>query len=426
MPLIISEPVAVQIIAAERDRRGTDSGLKNFARVVLGAHTEQASRLVREADRYAGGTPLEGLELHAHDEPDVQVTREVEGRELNLVLKADRLPVTTFEELVSFFEIDLERWQPRSQRYNFWGSSDNPQFQVRADFVERPYQGLAARDREAVREFAAQFAPDLPDLEWFDSSGESCGRLLEIMVADLHAAKFVENRYDLEESLYRMRDGIKRILRRANVDGIEHIALVFNGDTFNDDGRNRTTTKGTPQESEGRWQTVFSRIREEISEVAVLCGYVAPTTLYILPGNHDRERAYYLQDALSGWLSKHPHIEVVTDFEDRAYIDWGVATIGLTHGDEAKPPDLAMTLLRETDPTGKHVWEWHLGHIHTRRIDELHGVTLRRFRSPSEADEWHRKRTFSHNTKDIVGIIWDRELGQVAEYPVAFLTDARG
>jgi predicted phosphodiesterase len=424
MSLLTSERTAVEILANLYLQRGSDSGLNNFARTVLGAHAEQAKRLAILAKKVGDGEiDLDALDLDAgrEEHPEVRTTREVNGKELNFSLKTNRLPITTFDELVEFFEVDLEQWQPVSQQFNFWGSEASPNFQVKAVFQERPYQRIKALDREAFREFAKTFALGVPDKEHVAPLPE--GNLLEIVVADLHASKFVEGSYDLESSISRLREATLSILRRANVDGIERIAFVYNGDTINDDNSKRTTTAGTPQESEGRWQTVFRRIRETIAELALQARYFAPVDIYIIPGNHDAERSFYLQDALWAYFANTDDITVHIEFENRAYIDWGVATIGLAHGDGIKPQDLAMTMLRETDPRGKHVWEWHLGHIHTRRIDEIHGVTLRRFRSPSDDDTWHRHKALNHNGKDIVALLWNKGRGQVAEYPYCFVGD---
>jgi len=424
MALLTSERTAVKILANLYLQRGSDEGLNNFARTVLGAHAEQAKRLAAIAKRVGDGVAdLDDFDLGdgGGKGPETQITKEVNGKELNFSLKADRLPITTFDELVEFFEVDLEQWQPVFQHFNFWGSEASPNFQVKVSFKERPYQRIRALDREAFREFAKTFALEAPNKEHVTPSPE--GNLLEIVVADLHASKFVEGSYDLESSIFRLREAVLSILRRANVDGIERIAFVYNGDTINDDNSKRTTTAGTPQESEGRWQTVFRRIRETIAELALQAHYFAPVDIYIIPGNHDAERSFYLQDALWAYFANIDDITVHTDFENRAYIDWGVTTIGLAHGDGIKPQDLAMTILRETDSRGKYIWEWHLGHTHTRRIDELHGVTLRRFRSPSDDDTWHRHRAFNHNGKDVVALLWNKERGQVAEYPYCFVGD---
>jgi predicted phosphodiesterase len=418
LALITTERTAVQILVNEYRQRDDLFGLNNFARTVLGAHAEQAKRLAGWAVDV-----INGVEPSIPDETEdtIQVSKQVDGKTLNLSLKADHLPITTYEELVEFFEIDTERWRPTTQRFNFWGNGDSPNFQVRAEFREVEYQGLRAEDREAFRQWAEGHALPRHDLNFY--LPEKTGNLLEIMLADLHVGKFVEGSYDVDIAIERTREAVLSILRRATVDGVERIALVLNGDTFNDDNGRRTTTKGTPQQSTGRWQSIYQRVRELVTELALTASRLAFVDIYVISGNHDKERSFYLADGLHGSLANYrDRITVHTETERNA-IDWGRCLIGLMHGDGLKPVDIAFSVLREYPTTGKDIIEVHLGHQHTRREDEIHGVLLRRFRTPSEDDDWHRENLYCHNVKSIVGILWNKERGEIANYPFTFVGD---
>lgn len=409
MPLITDERTAVQILMREYGQREDEAGLNNFARVVLGAHAEQAKRLANMA--------LSGKLPDLPPEDDVTVTRTIEGRELSITLKADRLPITSYQELVDFYEIDTDRWQPTQQTFNFWGSDAAPNFQVKAAFREVEYRGLTDADRQETRDWYAALDPGWEPVDpWV---GES-GNLLEIVVSDLHADKATAAGTTLEQHLHRVRVAVGAILERS--EGFEEVALVFLGDTFDHEG-NGMTTSGTPQAVQGTSRETYVRIRDFIGQMAVLCASVAPTTLYVLSGNHDRERSFYALDSLAGLLSKHENITVAPD-ASRAAIDWGVNLVGLWHGDRQKPVDIAMTLLREFDTRGKKVLEVHLGHEHTRREDELHGVLLRRFRTPTPDNEWATEKLFNHNTKSITGILWNKDRGVIAEYPFTFVGES--
>ena len=95
------ERTAVQILM-DLGRNYPAVATANFARLVLGAHSEQARRLAGMAERNELPPPAAGGE-------DVTVTREIEGRELSISLKAGKLPITSFQELVDFYGIDLKR-----------------------------------------------------------------------------------------------------------------------------------------------------------------------------------------------------------------------------------------------------------------------------------------------------------------------------
>src|SRR5690606_32412523 len=117
---IPSERDAVRILVNRIERDG-EGGLKNFARTVLGAHSEQARRLAEAAIAvHAGERDLASLDFRDSGIENVTVSTEVDGRELNVQLKADALPITTYEELVEFYGIDTDVWVPTEQSFSFW------------------------------------------------------------------------------------------------------------------------------------------------------------------------------------------------------------------------------------------------------------------------------------------------------------------
>jgi hypothetical protein len=410
LPLLTDERTAVQILINEAAQRGPE-GLNNFARTILGAHAEQAKHLATCA--------REGTLPPASDSETVTVTRTIEGREMAVSLKADKLPITSYEELVEFYEIDTDRWQPVKQVFNFWGSDASPHFQVKAEFREVEYKGLVEADREKVRDWYAQLAPQ----EWGPCQAQDeSENLLEIVISDLHADKPSTDGSGLEEHLQRIRGGVRGLLSRAKAHGVARIALVFLGDTFEHEG-DGLTSNGTRMETHGDPRESYRKVRDCIGQLTAQAAELAPVDLYVLSGNHDKERAWYAVDSLHGLFANHERVTVHTDTR-RAAIDWGINLIGLWHGDRQKNVDIAMTLLREFDTRGKHVLEVHLGHEHSRREDEIHGVLLRRFRSPTPDNAWAADNLFNHSGKSITGILWSRDRGEIATYPVNFVGDA--
>lgn len=412
MPLITNERTAVQIL---RDLSTAYPSIAqaNFAREVLGAHSAQARNLAFMAERGELPPPPEADE-------NITITREIEGRDLSITLKAGKLPITSFEELVDFYEIDLKRWEPFSQHFNFWGSEACPNFQVKASFREREYHALCAEDRQNTRDWYSKHALEAPT--WSQGAlVPPAGRLLEIVVSDLHADQRTTTNTTIADHLVRARYGIREAMSRASAIGFDRIALVFLGDTFNHDGLG-TTTNGTPQESLGSSREAYLAIRDFIAEMTIALSVVAPVDLYVLSGNHDRERAFYAVDSLHGLLRKYERISVCLDTE-RAVIDWGTNLIGLWHGERQKNTDIAMSLLRENDTLGKEHLEVHLGHVHTRREDEIHGVLLRRFRTPTPETPWSDRHLYAHNLKSITGILWDQDEGEIASFPVTLPAD---
>lgn len=416
MPLKTDESTAT-LLAADliRKKDGSTDGVNSALRK-LGAHSEQASKLTQAGlDLY---NLSRGWDALADEEPaNVQVTVQTEQGDLSITLKGDRLPITSFEELVEFYEIDTDIWEPTSKLFNFWGSEKNPNFQVRANFKKNEYNEEVKYDRDAFRAWAKEWSPN-----FFVTKPEDTGRrgMLELVIADLHAGRYV-NELTLEELLLEVREACHTLIDRAYaMKPLGEIHLVVLGDTFNSDNLRGTTTKGTLQVNLPDWREVFSRVRELVSEIAMDAADTckAPVYIHILAGNHDRERSYYLADSLWGYFHKHPLIDVVLSNGIRHYIRWGANLIGLTHGDDVKPSDLVMAMYRDVSTEEVKFPVWHLGHFHTRKEEEIHGVVVKWFRSSNGPSEWEELKAFGHNQKDVVGILFDEVDGEIASLRV--------
>lgn len=405
MPLSVSEDTAISLAVRKIiSNDGDSTGVQTFLRG-LGAHSEQARRLTERAE-----TAYEeslGVEPLGEADRRVNVYVETTQGELNVTLKADRLPITTFEELVEFYDIDTDVWKPSSQLFNFWGSQSNPNFQVKARFVKDEYAETAKYDREAFREWAKSEAPTWDDAFEPIDGGE---HMLELVLSDLHFGKTVND----GDWMAQVESAATHILTRGKDYNIGTVNIVLLGDIFNSEGRRGTTTNGTPQEESPDWRDTFTTARELISRVAqkAYSMFECQVNIVVISGNHDFERSYYLQDSLNAFFAAHPAIDVPLGSGVRAYLKWGTTTIGLSHGDEIKPADLPMLMLREAGVTSNH--QWHLGHFHTRKEQEVQGVLLRYFGTPSNTGEWEMSKGYVGNRKEIVGMIFDQEDGEIA------------
>lgn len=415
MALSISEREATRILIRERLRRGTDEGLQTFARTVLGAHSEQAKHLA-----YMAGFATEAslVEMTFGDEETTEPEFSVVGDTLKL--SHNGYEPLDAEALAVLYKIDLTVWRPDYQTLGFQETASGDKYKLFAKFKYDERAAARQHDREAYRQWAAETAPILPvpqyDLETNPKN------LLEIMIPDLHAGKFIEDRYDVDKALTRLKEGVIKILSRGLVDGIGRIDFVYNGDTFNDDSSLQLTFAGTPQQSAGRRSATFRKVRSLIAELAATaCQFVPEVNVWILPGNHDRDTALNLADSLWSYFAHTPQVTVNIEPKEMEFIEWGINLIGLTHGDGAKSMDLAMNLLREGNTQGKKYFEVHKGHLHTESLSEHHGVFVRGFGSPADnGDDWHTRKFYTHARQSMCGIVWNEENGKVSTHYVNF------
>lgn len=409
MPLEISEDAAISLAVRKiTDGEGDATGVQTYLRS-LGAHSEQARKLtVRAQEAYEESR---SVTPPSEEQRSVSVAVETSQGELNVTLKADRLPITTLDELVEFYEIDTDVWQPASTLFNFWGSEDNPNFQVRARFEKDKYAETAKYDREEFRRWATEIAPLWDRLpRELTSDGE---HMLEIVLSDLHFGKYSND----DEWVGELEAACRELLLRSEDYNVGNVSIVLLGDIFNSEGRRSTTTKGTPQNDSPDWRGTFTSARQVLARIAgeAYNTFECPVNIIVIAGNHDFERSYYLQDSLHAFFYRHPAIDVHLSPGIRSYLRWGNTTIGLAHGDGLKSSELPLLMFRESDAAGTTAHhQWHLGHDHTRREEEVQGILIRYFGTPSNAGEWEVTKGYTGNRKEIVGMIFDKEDGEIA------------
>jgi hypothetical protein len=255
--------------------------------------------------------------------------------------------------------------------------------------------------------------PKLPS-----SKGEN---LMVVDVADLHIGKLCSKAetgftYNGAEAIRRAKYGLESMLRRAKAFGVGHILFVMGNDKLHFDTPGRTTTSGTPQDSD---TNIFDMYRDAFCcdvELIDMCRAVAPTTLAHCPSNHDWVMGFCLAQQLQTHYRNCPEV-IVSDYymseRHRKYFVFNGALIGLTHGDGAKDKDLSNLMMLEAR---EHLSScpykfWYTHHLHHKvrkspllQVEKDHigmtivgargpaspdEVTIEVVRSPSPPDGWH-------------------------------------
>lgn len=411
MALQIAEKEAARIVYKQYELRG-ETGLNNFARVVLGCHAEQARRLVNIAKRINGEDELDEL----FEEVPETIT-EVIGDSLNVTALTDE-PIDAYS-IAKQFDIDLDVWKPQYQTIGISEQAKGTRYRIFGKYKYDPSADVIKNDSEILyKDFVRAIHPSHVKIgKWEDSDN-----LLELFITDPHFDRLA-NRYSFEEAKRRLINSVNGALNRAYVDGFEKVLLVLNGDIFNSDHLAKTT-RGTPQQDSVEARTSFRLIREVIVEAIELCVPYAPTHVIIKSGNHDYYKASYLLDAVWAYFRGVDGVTVDHEIEDRTYFPWGKVLLGFSHGDDSAD-NLERWMSREVDGFNRYaIREWHVGHLHTRatREREIAGVLIRSFRSQAEPSEWE-ERNFVTNVAENVAILWNKELGKVAEYSFQFFGD---
>jgi hypothetical protein len=341
--------------------------------------------------------------------------------------------IVTVNQLLQIYDISLDEWEIEKQVVNTWeigakGPDDKivttPLFQVKVWLKKKQ----ASYDLNIIRK---QFIEDLKNLSPVVSKNKytstlNVGGLLEINIFDLHFGKVawheeVGENYNIQIATERFNSCIDYFIEIYKNTHIEKILFPISNDFFNSDRSHpfNSTTSGTPQEEDTRWQNTFRKGRELLINNIQKLLQLAPVEVKVIPGNHDYERSFYLGDSLQGWFHNNENIIVDNGASPRKYFVYGKCLIGLTHGNNEKITDLPMIMAQEnpTDWAKTYYREFHLGHLHHKKetrfnaTNELQGVMIRYMSSLSGTDSWHHKKGYIGARKSAEAFLWDAERG---------------
>ena len=297
-----------------------------------------------------------------------------------------------------------------------WFKSDNSSL-----FVKNPaYKDQAIRDLEQLKEGL---------IKWVNSESKTVKKnpkrkgenLLLIDPADVHIGKLCRafetgEEYNQQIAVQRVHEGVQGILNNARGWDIEKIVFIGGNDILHIDTPKRTTTSGTPQDTDGMWYDNFMigcRLYQELIEQLT---EIAPVHFIYNPSNHDYTNGFFLAQLIEAYFMKNSNVTFDVTIKHRKYFQYGNNLIGTTHGDGAKW-DLLNGLMANEAPKmwseTKHRY-FYIHHLHHKTGKDLIGCTVEALRSPSGTDSWHHRNGYTGVPKAIEGYIHNKEYGQVA------------
>ena len=276
---------------------------------------------------------------------------------------------------------------------------------------------------QSIEDLISNYAPKYPTIDY---PIRKDGHLLIINPADVHIGKYADatetgSDYNIEIAKERVREGVKGILRNAEGFPIERILFCIGNDILHTDNVHKTTTRGTPQDTDGKWYKHFTEALELYVEVVEMLMQIAPVDCVHSMSNHDYMSGFHLAHALKSWYRNTEAVTVDAEPKHRKYYKYKNSLIALTHGDGAKLPNLPLHMAQE-EP---QMWAetkyryWYLHHLHHKQrykfmssFDNI-GVTVEFLRSPSGTDSWHYQKGYTGSIKAVEGFIHN-EYGQIA------------
>jgi len=284
------------------------------------------------------------------------------------------------------------------------------------NFKQEELNAIQQIKDECIKEVKA-YAPKYRSIETIKSNDT---HLLVIDIADLHIGKLstafeTGEDYNCQIAVKRAKDGLQGILDKAKGFNIDKVLFVAGNDILHTDNTKRTTTNGTPLDTDGQWYDNFLMAKNLYIELLEKLISFADVEVVYNPSNHDLTHGFFLMQLIEAHFAKST-IKFNVDLLHRKAFKYGNNLIGTTHGDGAKIEHLPLLLATEfpilwSETKHRYIYSHH---IHHKTSKDFIGCTFETLRSPSGSDSWHKKMGFCGVPKAVEGYIHHKEFGQIA------------
>jgi hypothetical protein len=182
--------------------------------------------------------------------------------------------------------------------------------------------------------------------------GAKGDKLLVVDLADVHFGKLcvqdeTGHKYNVEVARHRVIEGTRALLNE--VSGVARILFVMGNDILHTDN-GKTSTAGTPQDSDGSYFTAWRAAQHASIDAIAECAAVAETDLVHCMSNHDWRSGWALSQTIAAAMSNHENVRATPynmSERHRKYYGYGRNGFMLTHGDGAKEESLTSLFLKE-------------------------------------------------------------------------------
>jgi len=245
---------------------------------------------------------------------------------------------------------------------------------------------------------------------------------VEISIADYHLAKkTIDGDNDPSTRALRYFNVAQSLINKveANYD-INTVVLPISNDFFHTDNYQHQTTNGTPQDTimdySEEYELGFNVLVDTIN---MLRAHSHQVVVVLVQGNHDRTKSFYLAHALDVYFKEDIDVDFIREHSVIKGITLGNTFIGWHHGN-CKIEDLP--LLFATHPQYSQSFgnakyrEIHTGDKHHYMAKEVKGVRIQQMPSLSGTDRWHLDNNFVHSVRAALALVYDLNLGKIAEF----------
>lgn len=309
---------------------------------------------------------------------------------------------------IPFDEVRTYKLVTHSSKGAYYNLASNP---IKGEGFEQFYKDLLSELSEL---------PNKPKTFSRQRLVEDEAYLLVVDPCDAHINKLADSYetgedYNSQIAVQRVKEGVEGILEKTKGFPIDKILFIAGNDILNIDTPKRTTTSGTPQDTDVNWYRGFLMAKELYIDVLKRLLEVGDVHFVHNPSNHDWQHSWFLADVIQTYFKDCSNITFDCTLMHRKYFTYGKNLIGSTHGDGAKQSDLPLLMAHESEDWSKCKHKYvYSHHVHHKSAKDYMGVCVESLRSPSSADGWHSRNGYQHSPQAIEGFLHSKEHGQIA------------
>lgn len=337
--------------------------------------------------------------------------------------------VRTLADLIRVCEIDTDEWEITRWVANKWevGATDKakhlhvkPLFQIKC-WLRRKVAIADARTEIAslLADAKQRIIPRATPRIVYPVGAH---HMLHIDIPDLHVGKLAwapetgHESYDSRIAEQVFEHALSALIERTKGFAFRQVLFPVGNDLLNADNKQNTTTRGTIQDSDSRYQKSFGIVRRMIARAIDRLREIAPVTVLMIPGNHDTLAVWHLGDSLECFFHQTPNVTVDNAPTSRKYHQFGTTMLMFTHGDKGRRDDYPLLMATERpEMFGATIHrEAHTGHLHTTRLQEHHGVRVRISPALCPPDAWHAENGFVGNARAAQAFVWHETEGLIS------------
>ena len=329
--------------------------------------------------------------------------------------------VTDFEpkddiELAKLHKINLDKYVFT----NYW-SKMLPSGKFTSSVFSKRKQAEDYSPEDFIK-FLENYTPNNVSITKMDCSTDKDFVDVEISISDYHLAKkTIDGDNDPHTRALRYINVAQSLIDKVKANyNINTIVLPISNDFFHTDNYQHSTTNGTPQDTimdyADEYELGFGILVDTINMLRQYCNNV---TVILVQGNHDRTKSFYLAHALDVFFKDVLDVEFIREHSVIKGLTLGNTFIGWHHGN-CKLEDLPLlfaTHSQYSQPFGNAKYrEVHTGDKHHYMAKEVKGVRIQQMPSLSGTDRWHLDNNFVHSVRAALALVYDLNLGKIAEF----------